>query len=382
MKRVLILEPYYGGSHRFFLEGLQANIAASYTLFTLPARKWKMRMQLSALWCIEKITALPLAERRFDAVLCSSFIDVAVLRALLIKVKGWNQAARICIYFHENQFHYPERSADTTNFHFASINFHSALAADKIAFNSVYNAETFFAGCQKYLGTAAEMGIPGTTETLKRKSCILFPAIDFSAIDTLDKAKDSGPPVVIWNHRWEHDKNPAVFFQTMTDVSDQGIDFRLIILGKSFSKSPQCFLEAKSTFRDKIIHFGYADSYRQYVSLLGRGDVVVSTALHEFFGIAVIEAVRAGCYPLLPDRLAYTELFEKEFLFQDNELRGTLVQQLLHGSRLSPSSARSLTDRFSWTTLVAEYSQWLFEESGENAEDSLKEHVLPRASQH
>ncbi len=37
-------------------------------------------------------------------------------------------------------------------------------------------------------------------------------------------------------------------------------------------------------------------------------DVVVSTALHEFFGIGVVEAIAAGAFPLLPRRLAYPEV--------------------------------------------------------------------------
>ena len=35
---------------------------------------------------------------------------------------------------------------------------------------------------------------------------------------------------------------------------------------------------------------------------------MLSTARHEFFGIAVAEALRAGCLPWLPARLSYPEL--------------------------------------------------------------------------
>ena len=56
MKRILILEPYYGGSHKYFLDGLQKHVRANYHLLALPARNWKMRMQLSALWFVEQKT--------------------------------------------------------------------------------------------------------------------------------------------------------------------------------------------------------------------------------------------------------------------------------------------------------------------------------------
>ncbi len=359
MKRVLIFEPYYGGSHKHFLKGLQKYVTADYLLFTLPARSWKMRMQLSAPWFIEQIKELAVSDRYFDSVLCSSFVDVAVLRALLSGVDGWNHDARILIYFHENQFVYPQRFGEPVQYQFANINFNSALASDGIAFNSVFNRDSFLSGCRRGLNAASDMKMPGVIDELANKSRILFPGIEFTDIDKVHKTSSQGIPVIVWNHRWEHDKNPESFFFALDVLEQRGVDFRLIVLGQAFDTSPECFLSAEKRFRSKILQYGFVPSYRKYVEMLSRGDIVVSTSLHEFYGISIIEAVRAGCVPLLPDRLSYPELFDAKFLYKENSLSDKLQELVNKRCRLTSEIARTMTEQFSWPCLQQSYLEWL-----------------------
>ena len=51
---------------------------------------------------------------------------------------------------------------------------------------------------------------------------------------------------------------------------------------------------------------------KKYLKILSEADIIVSTAIHEFFGISVVEAIAAGAYPLLPKRLAYPEVLALE----------------------------------------------------------------------
>lgn len=359
MKRILVVEPYYGGSHKQFLAGLMESVSADYSLITLPARKWKMRMQLAAPWVVEQIKKERVVDRHYDTVLCSTFVDVGLLRALVSRVKGWNHNARFCIYLHENQFAYPSRINDPAYFQFTAINFNSCLAADSLAFNSCYNIETFLSGCRRYLKSATDMSLPDMTEILRAKSRVLYPGINFDEFPPFEKKETSTVPVIVWNHRWEHDKNPEEFFESLNILQMKNIKFRLVVLGQSFDESPQCFVKAEKQFAAEIMHFGFAQSYADYVQLLGKGNFVVSTANHEFFGIAVIEAVRAGCIPVLPKRLSYPELFEKRYLYSSGGLAARLEKLVKKDLRLSLENARKMTESFSWSALHKEYEDWL-----------------------
>jgi glycosyltransferase involved in cell wall biosynthesis len=354
--RILALEPFYGGSHRAFLDGLAAQLPGELELLTMPARHWKARMRLAAPKLAAELDRRNLRGNEYRALLCSTYVDVAALRGLL---PAGLRTLPIYTYFHENQFAYPVTAESERDLHFAITNLTTALASDRLAFNSAYNRETFLAGCRELFARSADLRLDGVEAAILAKSVILPPGQDFSVIDAAPPPeKREGAPVIVWNQRWEHDKNPEEFFAALFELAGRGSEFRLVVLGESFRATPPIFAEARQRLAGQILHFGFADSPADYAAWLKCGDLVVSTANHEFFGIAVVEAVRAGCRPLLPNRLAYPEYFPGESLYGDGELVGRLTEGLKAG-RLSKDKALSLTDRFAWPALLDQYREWL-----------------------
>jgi len=357
--RILVLEPYFGGSHKTFIKGLVQRLPYTFDLLTLPARKWKWRMRLAAPFFADRLQK---DEERYDLILCSTFVDVATLRTL---APSWINDIPVLTYFHENQFAYPVQVDDQRDCHFALTNVTTALASDRLAFNSTYNLETFLSGAAELLKKAPDMKFPAWEERIREKTTILPPAFDFKQIDAITGnewlTKPKHTPVIIWNHRWEHDKDPEFFFEILFELEKLGLNFSLIVLGQSFAKQPAIFRAAKKRLAKRIIHFGYVRSRRDYLQFLHSGDFVVSTARHEFFGLAVVEAVRAGCRPLLPCRLSYPEIFAKEFLYKQGEFQTRLADLLHNGKRLARKRALSLTEPYSWPALTKKYEDWLID---------------------
>jgi len=367
---VLVLEPYDGGSHRAFLDGLEMHCPFRIHRLSLPARKWKWRMRLSAPYFAREIQRL---NRRFDRILCSTFVDVATLRGLAPR---WVREVPVLTYYHENQFAYPVRQAQERDVHFSLINVTTALASDRIAFNSRYNLESFFEGLRTGLRAAYDMPLPHLEDRVRRRATVLPPGIDFLLIDATPPAETSARPRVIWNHRWEHDKDPEAFFETMFRLDSKGFDFDLVILGQHFDRgAPAVFDEARHRLTHRIAHIGFAERPAEYAAWLRTGHAVVSTARHEFFGISVIEAVRAGCRPVLPNRLSYPELFPDEPLYPSGGLEESL-RKALSRSSLPPDRARMLTDRFSWKSRADAFTAWIAKAvpaaDGEGSVDSLE----------
>ena len=182
------------------------------------------------------------------------------------------------------------------------------------------------------------------------------------------------PPIVLWNHRWEYDKNPEAFFRLMNRLDDAGCRFRLILAGKHFEEQPYEFEQAFERYAERILHYGYAEDFEEYSRLLHRADLVVSTAIHEFFGIAVMEAIYCGCHPLLPNRLSYPELIPSSLhepllhvpvLYEDHDDLFRIMAAILRGEErpLPPNTLRGILEALDWPIHVAHYDALLEEVS-------------------
>ena len=301
------LEPYYSGSHKYFADGFKKCFPDDIRLFTLPGRHWKWRMHGSA------VTFAGMIEESgmdFDTVVATSLTDTALLKSLLLsKMPG----ARFITYFHENQLAYPwsenDKEPSKTDMHYAFINFTSALVSDLALFNSEFNRKSFFSALESFLRSFPDSRLTHKTDEIYKRSVVLYPGVNM--IPRLSDKK-SGPLKILWNHRWEYDKDPANFFETMFRLKEAGVKFQLAVLGEEKSTSPEIFKVAHEKLKEEILYFGYAENYDEYKKLVAICDILPVTSKHEFFGISVLEAASAGVIPILPERLSYPEIFPRE----------------------------------------------------------------------
>lgn len=55
----------------------------------------------------------------------------------------------------------------------------------------------------------------------------------------------------------------------------------------------------------------------EYYKLLGDSIISISTAYQETWGIAMLESASLGCWPVVPDRLSYREIYPREHRYLD-----------------------------------------------------------------
>jgi glycosyltransferase involved in cell wall biosynthesis len=296
------------------------------------------------------------------------------LSGWLALTRRWSAAVPAALYMHENQLTYP-LPADPANgpmprlhgerdLHYAFINYASMLAADAVLFNSHFHQDAWFNALPDLLKHFPDHNELDSVQELQSRSSVLPLGLPLGALDAQRPAGESTkrgvPPLLIWNHRWEYDKDPASFFRALRHLAAAGRQFRVAVCGDEPGRAPAEFRQARQDLESFIVQWGRVEPFADYARLLWSADVVVSTALHDFFGAAVVEAIYCGCRPVLPNKLAYPEHIPADYhgrcLYQDFEGLLHLLNQALDEPCL-PLGAT--VNRYAWARMAVQYDQVL-----------------------
>ncbi len=354
--KILTLEPYYGGSHKAFLEGWMQYSRHEWTVLSLPPWKWKWRMRHSAITLASQTEEKIREGGKWDIIFCSDMLNLAEYLGL---VPPSIQKLPSIVYFHENQLTYPVAHPQEFDFHYVLTNLITALAAREVWFNSLYHQNIFLDELQGFLKRMPDFQPFEAVENIRNKSLVRYPGIH--KFPKRGK-RISGPMHIVWAARWEHDKNPEFFFDALRILRAKKIEFRISVMGEQFRQAPNIFTTARQEFADHIDRWGYQEERRDYETALLEADVIVSTADHEFFGFSVIEGAAAGAFPLVPEKLAYPETLERDSGNEDFYFKGgsdQLAERLVQLSGKAknnnlwdgdPDRAIRIVEKFFWNT--------------------------------
>jgi len=330
--KIVLIEPFLTGSHQLWAQGFQQFCQHEVRILSLPGRHWKWRMYAGAVELAKIYNTWTDFEP--DLLLATDMLDFTTFLAITRKKTA---AIPTAIYFHENQITYPWSDTDPDlklkrDNQYGFINYTSALVADQIFFNSPYHKQSFL-----------EI----------QKSKVLPLGVDLKQLEDYKKERHADIPLLLWNHRWEYDKNPVSFFKALYRLKAEGIPFEVAILGTSYHKVPPIFQEAKKYLAQEIIQFGVVKDFGEYAKWLWKADILPVTNNQDFFGQSVVEAIYCNCFPILPNRLAYPMHIPEEIFYQ------LLKQAIRDYKGLRSHSYQNFVSHYDWRILAAQYDDVL-----------------------
>lgn len=359
MANIALLEPFFSGSHKHWVEGFTRYTSHTTSLYTLPGRFWKWRMHGGAITLARKFLH---GDQPADLILATDMLDLTTFQALTR-----HRAAQLphAIYFHENQLTYPPPPGEKRNLHYGFINYTSMLAADQVFFNSSFHRNAFLNALPRLLKHFPDYNELATVNKIKAKSSVLPLGLDLQNLDTYRPAhQEDGPLRIVWNHRWEYDKKPKVFFDALYALQEEGLDFEIIVLGESFKQQPDEFLIAQERLSEQIRHMGYVEDFGAYARFLWLADVQVSCAIQDFFGASTCQAIYCDCLPLLPNRLNYPAFIpeeQQELCLYDG--KQGLIERLRwacqHVDVVRQISLRDQVTQYDWQNIIKKYDDTL-----------------------
>ncbi len=353
LKKILLLSAYDARSHQYWHRSLVAQFPQhDWQVLTLKDRFFAWRMGANALNFNAQFDQALRAS--YDLMIATSMTDLSTLRGL------YPNLARIpnILYFHENQFAYPINNKQHGLIEIQLRTIYAAMAADQLTFNSNYNRTTFLQGIDTFCKKMPD-GLPkDLVKPLAQKSSTLPVPIADDCQPPSNKNASSPAIQVVWNHRWEHDKGPETLLELMRLCSHE-TQIKFHIIGQQFRTMPAAMQQITEHHHDQCLTLGFIESRAQYIKTLQQADVVLSTAIHDFQGLAMLEAATCGCLPIAPNRLVYPELYPPSNLYlstpQEPQKEAQAIWQLLENLH----QLQSVQTPFNWQQLQPHYEQLL-----------------------
>ncbi|MDW8299667.1 MAG: DUF3524 domain-containing protein [Anaerolineae bacterium] len=350
MANILLLEPYSTGSHAVWLRDLQRFSRHTIVTLTLKGSYWQWRMQGGAVTLARLFNQSDFTP---DLIVASDMLNLPVFLALTRRRTAHVPCA---VYFHENQLTYPPSTRIKRDLKLAFINYASALAADAVFFNSDFHKRDFLDELPRLLKHYPDHNELHTVEQIAAKAHVLPVGIDFAAYDAHAVPKDYSVPVLLWNHRWDYDKQPEVFARALEKLLALGVDFRVILAGEPIGFSEGVFAPLRKKLGDRLLHYGYAERFEDYARLLWQATHAVSCANQDFFGVSMAEAIYCGALPIMPRRLNYPALLPSAYhdlcLYNEGELVAALLRTL---HTPAPEALRAYIVQFDWRNVITAY---------------------------
>jgi glycosyltransferase involved in cell wall biosynthesis len=352
--RIVLVEPYYGGSHKAWADGYVASSGHDVSLISHDARFWKWRMHGGFLTLADRLEQDIAAHGAPDVILASTMMNVSAFAGA---VRQTATGVPIAVYFHESQFTYPLSLADRVDFTYKMMNWASAATADVVIFNSAYHREVFRTEARTFLNSFPDNKHVEDVDRVMDESIVLPVGIDLSPFGA-PLGDETRSPLIVWNQRWEHDKGPEVLKAILGSLIDADVDFSIAMCGEVFVSVPPEFAEIMNMLGDRLVHSGWME-HDAYVHMLRRSAVVLSTAHQEFFGIAIVEAIAAGAHPVLPNRLAYPERVSQlganpeKILYSSCDRAVELIRSAL--DRPPNELLMQATHRYDWSIVAPQY---------------------------
>lgn len=340
------------GSHAAWANGYQKHSAHDVSLITHPGQFWKWRMRGGAVTLADEIAGWVRQHGRPDVLLVSDMVDLSALLGLTRRTLG---DTPVVLYLHENQLAFPRD--DAADVDAAARTWASLVAADLVMVNSQFHKDVVIGGIDRFLSLAPDLPHHQWRDTVVEKMLVVPVGVDTASLIEAARPLRDGPPVILWNHRWDTDKQPQVFVRALQRLAHDGVAYKVILAGQDAWHDQSRLGEAVEALGDSVRHHGEATP-EQYRDLLLGSDICVSVATHEFFGISVVEAMAAGCVPVLPNALSYPELVPPELhraaLYPDGEFRRRLarVASDLETHRDVTTGLRASMTRFDWSVVA------------------------------